>query len=94
MEMTYLLEPAAAKVTIISEDDPPSGLLTTLPHRYDLAFEAQGTWIAAEARINRYTGEMLREMGAPPFFTDDISPTEGNVSQTWKCKSERVGPGF
>lgn len=85
--LVYILDTGLKTVTWANGPDAPEGRLTIEDHTYRFVFPDH------EAKVNRFDGLMVREVGHGPFFGAGQA-RNGNARASWTCAPQAEGPKF
>lgn len=91
-QLVFLMDTLTHTAVLANLPGAPKGTFTTTDYEYHLAFPQTGRVRAGEAVVNRYDGEMIRELGNPPFKLDQFDTPKDNLLFFWKCKREEAKP--
>lgn len=91
-QLVFLMDTVSKTTTLANLPGAPKGTFTTTDYEYRLVFPQTGRVSAGEAVVNRYDGEMIRELGNPPFKLDPFDTPKDNLLYYWKCKREEAKP--
>lgn len=91
-QLVFLMNTLTKTATIANLTGAPNGTFTTTDYEYRFVFPETKRVRGGEAVVNRYDGQMVREMGKPPFSLDPIFVTEGNMVHLWKCERAEAKP--
>lgn len=91
-QLVFLMDTLTHTAVLANLPDAPHGTYSTSAYEYRFSFPETRRVRAGAAVVNRYDGEMIREMGKPPYALDGITIPEGNVVYTWKCERAEAKP--
>lgn len=88
--VVYVLDTGRSAVTWADGPQALEGKLVVSEYEYVLDFPSRPGAPAYHARINRFDGQMVREIGRLPFGKQ----TPANLRETLTCASAKLGPRF
>lgn len=91
-QLVVLMDTLTKSATLANLPGAPSGTFTTTDFEYHFIFPETKRVRGGEAVVNRYDGQMVREMGKPPFALDGIFVPDGNMVHVWKCERREAKP--